>query len=98
MKAYHPGASHQCVQEESRIRKAHENFRRARDSGEIEQRQDSSRSVTAAGREDRVDFRVGEERLKLAGACGVGTRHDCRPIERMAGNLDAKAETLERCD
>ena len=84
VKAYHPGPLHHRVEEEGRIRKAHEYLRRARYRGEIEQRQYPARSVAAARGENRVDFRVGEERLEFAGAHLVGAGHDRGPVERMA--------------
>ena len=98
MKRYHPGEIDQRVEQESRVGETDEDFRRARDRFEVEQRQQPPASVTAARGKDRLDFGVGEIFLKLARPPAIVARQDARTRERALRNLDSIAHRAEHVD
>src|SRR5260370_40146743 len=98
MKAYHCALLDDHVQKKGRVGEAKKNLGRARESGEIEQRQEAAASVAAARAEDGPYLRVGEGGGEFLGAVPIGTGEDSVGIERLLRNSELGTQRGEDAD
>src|SRR5260370_35756137 len=98
MKAYHCALLDDRVQKKGRVGEAKKNLGRARESGEIEQRQEAAAPVAAACAEDGPYLRVGEVGGEFLGAVAIGTGEDSVAIERVLRNSDLVTQRGENAD
>ncbi len=98
MKAYHCALLDDHVQKKGRVGEAKKNLGRARESGEIEQRQEAAAPVATACAEDGPYLRVREVGGEFLGAVAIGTGEDSVAIERVLRNSDLVTQRGENAD